>query len=399
MPDDASEIYVLGRQWMWELRHPEGKREINELHVPVGRPVRLTMTSQDVIHSFYIPAFRIKQDVVPGRYTSLWFQPTKPGRYHLFCAEYCGTKHSGMIGSVVVMEPSEYQQWLEEGDGRRSRCRSPASGCSGGWAAAAATAPTRRSGRPCSTASTATRCRSRRAAFVTADERYIRDSILLPQSQVVAGYEPVMPTFQGHISEDELLKIIAYIKAIGKNGEGRAMSAAVAWSPRPTNYLTASYGVKSWLLTTDHKRIGILYMISITLFFFVGGAAATLMRLELMTPAGDVVQPETYNKLFTLHGVVMVFFFLIPSIPAVLGNFLVPIMIGARDLAFPKINLASWYIYMLGGVVHALGGPDRRGRHRLDVLHAVFAACSRTRRSCRRRWACSSSGSRRSSPG
>src|SRR5947209_17956720 len=121
--------------------------------------------------------------------------------------------------------------------------------------------------------------------------------------------------------------------------------------PQPTNYLTASYGVRSWLLTVDHKRIGILYMISITLFFFVGGAAATLVRLELMTPAGDVVQPETYNKLFTLHGVVMIFFFLIPSIPTVMGNFLVPIMIGARDLAFPKINLLSWYIFMIGGVV------------------------------------------------
>src|SRR4051794_5803684 len=125
--------------------------------------------------------------------------------------------------------------------------------------------------------------------------------------------------------------------------------SAVAVEPQATNYLTASYGARSWLLTTDHKRIGILYMISITLFFFVGGAAATLLRLELMTPAGDVVQPDTYNKLFTLHGVVMIFFFLIPSIPAVLGNFLVPLMIGAKDLAFPKINLASWYIYMIGG--------------------------------------------------
>jgi cytochrome c oxidase subunit 1 len=127
--------------------------------------------------------------------------------------------------------------------------------------------------------------------------------------------------------------------------------SAVAVEPQPTNYLTASYGAKSWLLTVDHKRIAILYMISITLFFFVGGAAATLVRLELMTPAGDVVQPETYNKMFTLHGVVMIFFFLIPSIPTVMGNFLVPIMIGARDLAFPKINLLSWYIFMIGGVV------------------------------------------------
>jgi cytochrome c oxidase subunit 1 len=130
----------------------------------------------------------------------------------------------------------------------------------------------------------------------------------------------------------------------------------------PVNYLTSSYGAWSWLLTTDHKRIAVMYMISITLFFFIGGAAATMVRLELMTPAGDVVQPETYNKLFTLHGVVMVFFFLIPSIPAVLGNFLIPIMIGARDLAFPKLNLASWYFYMVGGLfaVYSMltGGVD-----------------------------------------
>jgi cytochrome c oxidase subunit 1 len=130
----------------------------------------------------------------------------------------------------------------------------------------------------------------------------------------------------------------------------------------PVNYLTSSFGAWSWLLTTDHKRIAVMYMISITLFFFIGGAAATMVRLELMTPAGDVVQPETYNKLFTLHGVVMIFFFLIPSIPAVLGNFLIPIMIGARDLAFPKLNLASWYFYMVGGLfaVYAMltGGVD-----------------------------------------
>ncbi|MDR3633287.1 MAG: cbb3-type cytochrome c oxidase subunit I, partial [Isosphaeraceae bacterium] len=127
--------------------------------------------------------------------------------------------------------------------------------------------------------------------------------------------------------------------------------ATVDVEPQPLedNYLTAGYGIWSWLLTTDHKRIGIMYMISITVFFFIGGAAATLMRLELMTPVGDVVQPETYNKLFTMHGVMMIFFFLVPSIPSVLGNFLVPIMIGARDLAFPKINLASWYLYMIGG--------------------------------------------------
>jgi cytochrome c oxidase subunit 2 len=222
LPPNAADIYVLGRQWMWELRHPEGRREINELHVPVGRPIRLMMTSQDVIHSFFIPAFRTKQDVVPGRYTSLWFRATKPGRYHLFCAEYCGTKHSGMIGSVVAMEPAEFQQWLEEGAtsmteepmsvaGERLFRRLGCSGCHGANATVRAPLLDGVFGHPVPLEG---------GAFVQADERYIRDSILLPQTQVVAGYKPVMPTFQGHIGEDELLKIIAYIKAIGKEREG-----------------------------------------------------------------------------------------------------------------------------------------------------------------------------------
>jgi cytochrome c oxidase subunit II len=217
MPNDAFDVYVLGRQWMWELRHPGGKREINELHVPVGRPVRLTMTSQDVIHSFFIPAFRTKQDVIPGRYTSLWFKPTKVGRYHLFCAEYCGTKHSGMVGSVVVMEPSEYQQWLEGGTieesmsvaGERLFRQLGCSGCHGANATVRAPMLEGVYGHPVALED---------GSFVQADERYIRDSILLPATQVAAGYKPVMPTFQGHINEDELLKIIAYIKAIGKRG-------------------------------------------------------------------------------------------------------------------------------------------------------------------------------------
>jgi cytochrome c oxidase subunit 1 len=135
---------------------------------------------------------------------------------------------------------------------------------------------------------------------------------------------------------------------------------SVIVEPARANYLTTAYGIKSWLLTTDHKRIALLYMIAITVFFFIGGAAATLVRLELVTPQGDVVQPETYNKLFTLHGVIMVWFFLVPSIPTVLGNFLVPMMIGARDLAFPKLNLASWYVFMTGGLF-ALGAAVTGG--------------------------------------
>jgi len=218
-PVDALEVYVVGKQWMWHAQHSEGRAEINKLHVPLGQPIKLTMTSQDVIHSFFVPAFRMKQDVLPGRYTTMWFEPAKIGRYHLFCAEYCGTKHSGMIGWVVVMEPSAYQQWLEEGTaeesmsvaGERLFRQLGCSGCHGVNATVRAPLLDGVYGHPVPLEG---------GGFVTADERYIRDSILLPQSQVVAGYKPVMPTFQGHISEDELLKIIAYIKAIGKKERG-----------------------------------------------------------------------------------------------------------------------------------------------------------------------------------
>src|SRR5205809_3614698 len=137
------------------------------------------------------------------------------------------------------------------------------------------------------------------------------------------------------------------------------MATAVSIAAEREHYLNKEYGIRSWLLTTDHKRIALLYLLLITFFFFIGGFFALLIRLELLTPAGDLVQADTYNKMFTMHGVVMVFFFLIPSIPAVLGNFLIPIMIGAKDLAFPRVNLLSWYIYILGGaftLVAALSG-------------------------------------------
>lgn len=217
-PKDATEIYVLGRQWMWEMNYPDGQREINALHVPLGKPVRLTMTSVDVIHDVYIPAFRIKQDVVPGRYSTLWFEATKPGTYRLFCAEYCGTLHSSMIGKVVVMEPSAYQEWLASGsvkesmvvEGAKLFTRYGCNGCHGVNATIRAPLLDGVYGSAVPLAS---------GAVVKADERYIRDSILLPRSEVVAGYEPVMPTFEGHIEEGDLLKLISYIKSIG-NVEG-----------------------------------------------------------------------------------------------------------------------------------------------------------------------------------
>ena len=208
------EINVIGKQWMWKVQHPEGNREINELHVPVGRNVKLTLASQDVIHSFFLPSFRTKMDVVPGRYTTEWFQATKIGSYHLFCAEYCGTKHSGMVGRVVVMDPADYEDWLTKGqpgptlvqEGERLFRELGCSGCHLGSSIVRAPPLEGLYGKPVPLQS---------GVIVIADEGYIRDSILLPNNQVTAGYEPVMPTYQGHVTEEEILELIAYIKSLG----------------------------------------------------------------------------------------------------------------------------------------------------------------------------------------
>lgn len=212
-PAGALEVYVVAKQWMWKLQHAQGRREIDELHVPLGRPVRLIMTSQDVIHSFFIPAFRVKQDVVPGKYTSLWFEANKAGTYHLFCAEYCGTYHSRMIGRIVVMEGGAFDEWLRAGGEGETLARGGERlfrqlGCSGCHEAGSVIrAPTLEGifGRPVPL---------REGGTVMADERYLRDSILLPGRQVAAGYENLMPTFEGQVGEEEILQLIAYIKSL-----------------------------------------------------------------------------------------------------------------------------------------------------------------------------------------
>jgi cytochrome c oxidase subunit II len=219
-PSDALQVQVVAKQWMWKLQHAEGKKEINELHVPLDRDVSLTMTSQDVIHSFFVPAFRVKQDVVPGRYTTEWFHPTRLGEYHLFCAEYCGTNHSRMIGRIVVMEPAEYQQWLASGEsgesialeGRRLFRDHGCSGCHEGSKAIHA---------PPLEGIYGTQVPLASGEIVTADDQYLRDSILLPGKQISAGYENIMPSFTGHISEAEIMKIIAYLKATSQEPPAR----------------------------------------------------------------------------------------------------------------------------------------------------------------------------------
>jgi cytochrome c oxidase subunit 2 len=226
-PDNAHEIFVVGKQWMWKLQHLEGRREINELHVPVGQAIKLTMTSEDVIHSFYVPAFRMKADVLPGRYSTTWFEATRIGEYHLFCAEYCGTEHSHMIGKVVVMEPADFQQWLSA---------APSSATSAGPLAAAATeavAPAAAGAALFAQRACATCHQAQHGSLgpslvglygqpvvltdgrtITADDAYLRESILNPQAKVVEGYQPMMPTFQGQLDEEQILQLIQYIKSL-----------------------------------------------------------------------------------------------------------------------------------------------------------------------------------------
>ncbi len=227
-PTDSTEVYVVAKQWMWKLEHAEGQREINELHVPVGRDVKLIMTSQDVIHSFFIPAFRIKQDVLPGRYTVEWFRATKPGVYHLFCAEYCGTQHSGMVGDIVVQEPAQYEAWMNGGS-------------TGPLSATGAKVFSELGCATCHRNDTQGRGPNLQGVFgkpvqledgrtITADENYLRECILDPGAKRVKGFQPIMPTFRGLVSEEQVNALVAYIKSISpaKAGEGAKTSASAA---------------------------------------------------------------------------------------------------------------------------------------------------------------------------
>ena len=212
-PDETINIYVVGKQWMWKFQHLDGQREINELHVPVGRPVKMIMTSEDVIHDFFVPAFRTKADVIPGRYTSIWFQPTKPGRYHLFCAEYCGTRHSGMIGQVVVMDPSEYQTWLSGGTPEGSLASAGAK-LFADLACNTCHRPDAQGRGPVLEGLFGNTVTLLSGETVTVDEAYIRESILTPSAKIAAGFQPIMPTFQGLVTEEQLLELIEYVKSL-----------------------------------------------------------------------------------------------------------------------------------------------------------------------------------------
>jgi len=234
-PQNAMEVYVVGKQWMWKIQHSTGQREINELHVPVGKKIKLIMTTEDVIHDFFVPAFRMKADVVPGKYTTQWFEATKTGTYHLFCAEYCGMNHSGMIGSVVVMESREFDNWLSGNIANTTPAVAGQQlyqtlGCVSchGANGEGGRGPTLAGlfGRQVQLAG---------GQSVPANEEYIRESILNPQAKLVDGFGPIMPTFQGQISEDQLVQLLAFIKSLQVQNPQQSAPAA---SPAPSRATT-----------------------------------------------------------------------------------------------------------------------------------------------------------------
>lgn len=229
-PEDAMQVYVVGKQWMWKMQHETGQSEINELHVPVGRKIKLTMTTEDVIHNVSIPAFRTKADVVPGRYTHLWFEATKPGKYHLYCAEYCGLNHSGMGGYIYVMEQHDFDNWLQGNTAGQTPVEQGRDlfenklGCAS-----------------CHTGGADQRGAKLEGIFgkdvklvggqsVMVDDEYLRNSILNPGSQIVEGYQPIMPTFKGQVTEEQLVSLVAYIKSLS-NVQGTATTPAATAPP------------------------------------------------------------------------------------------------------------------------------------------------------------------------
>ena len=215
-PVNAMNIYIVGKQWMWKAEHPGGQHEINALHIPTGRPVQLTMISQDVFHSFSIPDFRVKREVIPGRYSTVWFNATDPGTYHLFCTQYCGTQHSGMIGQITAMTPEDYDKWTQQStsgmslaqNGERLFASLGCNACHSGNAAARG---------PSLAGVYGSKLQLADGSQVLVNDAYLRNAILNPSQHVTAGYAPIMPTYQGQISEDGLIDLVEFIRNMPTN--------------------------------------------------------------------------------------------------------------------------------------------------------------------------------------
>ncbi|MCY7377151.1 MAG: cytochrome c oxidase subunit II [Pyrinomonadaceae bacterium] len=244
-PAEAMEIYVVGKQWMWKLQHSTGQREINELHIPVGRNIKLTMTTEDVLHNFYIPAFRTKADVVPGRYTTIWFNATKPGKYHLYCAEYCGLNHSGMGGWIYVMEQRDFDNWLSGNVSGQTPVQAGQDlfqnklGCASCHEGGASQRGAKLEGIYNHEVKLAS------GQTVIADDEYIRNSILNPSSQIVEGYQPIMPTYKGQVTEEQLISLVAYIKSLSGGTGGSKTTTTTTGAMNSGGNTTGTSGANS----------------------------------------------------------------------------------------------------------------------------------------------------------
>ncbi len=239
-PDNSMQIYVVAKQWMWKFQHSTGQSEIDELHVPLGRPVRLTMISQDVIHSFFAPDFRVKQDVLPGRYTTVWFQATKAGTYHLFCAEYCGTNHAIMGGSIIVMEPAAFEEWLGGGPPATQSSATAGQGLFQQLGCSSCHLENGQGPGPSLVGVFGSTVKLQGGGTVVADENYVRESILDPTAKVVLGFQPIMPSFRGRVSEEQILSLIAYIRSLSGQPGGGTTPASPSAPRAPTGAATGA---------------------------------------------------------------------------------------------------------------------------------------------------------------
>jgi cytochrome c oxidase subunit 2 len=231
-PDEALHLYAVGKQWMWKFQHLEGQREINELHVPAGRPIKITISSEDVLHSLYFPAFRTKMDAIPGRYTDLWFEAKTPGVYHIFCTEYCGTNHAGMIGNVTVLEPAAYQAWLQ-GGGMEGTLAQRGAKLFNDLACSTCHLDTGQGRGPSLKDILGKTETMQDGSTVVVDEGYLRESILNSQAKIVKGFQPLMPTFQGLVSEENLVALIEHVKSMSPQATPTAAPAAATPAPAP----------------------------------------------------------------------------------------------------------------------------------------------------------------------
>ena len=229
-PAEAMHIYAVGKQWMWKFQHLEGQREINDLHIPAGRPIKITISSEDVLHSLFFPAFRTKMDAIPGRYTELWFEAQTPGQYHIFCTEYCGTNHAGMIGTVTVLEPAQYQVWLQ-GGGVEGTLAQRGAKLFNDLACSTCHLDTGQGRGPSLKDLVGKTVDLQDGSSVMVDEAYLRESILNSQAKIVKGFQPLMPTFQGLVSEENLVALIEHVKSMSPTATAAAPAATTTPAP------------------------------------------------------------------------------------------------------------------------------------------------------------------------